>query len=150
MPPPPSSKAWAFFKRNTDSKIKCKLCECELVYTGGTSNMFNHLKLKHSSERIFSCARLVVSKLRNRLSSSLVDQIIFLSKNYVPEQKTDDWFKYQIVFFCMFSCVIGVGIDKWLTCVCYVYKCTWNLVIILLSVIDLLPMYDRKSFYTTS
>ena len=102
------------------------------------------------SERIFSCAGLVVSKLRNRLSSSLVDQIIFLSKNYVPEQKTDDWFKYQIVFFCMFSCVIGVGIDKWLTCVCYVYKCTWNLVIILLSVIDLLPMYDRKSFYTTS
>ena len=42
------------------------------------------------SERIFSSAGLVVSKLRNRLSLSLVDQIIFLSKNYVPEQKTDD------------------------------------------------------------
>ena len=42
------------------------------------------------SERIFSCAELVVSKLRNRLSSSLVDQIIFLNKNYLPEQKTDD------------------------------------------------------------
>jgi hypothetical protein len=42
------------------------------------------------SERIFSRTGLVVSKLRSRLSSSLVDQIIFLSKNYLPEQKTDD------------------------------------------------------------
>lgn len=49
--PPPSSKAWSFFKRNADSKIvKCKLCEMELVYTGGTSNMLNHLKLKHPND----------------------------------------------------------------------------------------------------
>jgi hypothetical protein len=37
-------------KINADSKVKCKLCECELVYTGGTSNMLNHIKLKHPSD----------------------------------------------------------------------------------------------------
>jgi hypothetical protein len=37
------------------------------------------------SERIFSSAGLIVTKLRNRLSSSCIDQIIFLSKNSVPQ-----------------------------------------------------------------
>ena len=32
------------------------------------------------SERIFSAAGLIVTKLRNRLSSSCIDQIIFLNK----------------------------------------------------------------------
>lgn len=41
------------------------------------------------SERIFSCAGLIVTKLRNRLSSSVIDQIIFLNKNYVPEEKCE-------------------------------------------------------------
>ena len=35
------------------------------------------------SERIFSAAGLLVNKLRNRLSSALVDKIIFLNKNKV-------------------------------------------------------------------
>lgn len=139
--PPPQSKAWSYFKRDVESKIvKCKLCNLEMTYTGGTSNMLNHLKLKHSSdypyeetelslykrercdpnvnplkwwkensikyprlsvlarqylsipgtsvpsERIFSATGLLVNKLRNRLSSSVVDHVIFLNKNYVPEQ----------------------------------------------------------------
>ena len=33
------------------------------------------------SERIFSTAGVVINKLRNRLSASVVDQIIFLNKN---------------------------------------------------------------------
>jgi len=37
------------------------------------------------SERIFSAAGLIVTKLRNRLSSSCIDQIIFLNKNSVPQ-----------------------------------------------------------------
>ena len=50
--PPPQSKAWSYFKRDMESKIvKCKLCNLEMTYTGGTSNMFNHLKLKHSNLR---------------------------------------------------------------------------------------------------
>jgi hypothetical protein len=36
-------------------------------------------------ERIFSAAGLIVTKLRNRLSSSCIDQIIFLNKNSVPQ-----------------------------------------------------------------
>ena len=38
------------------------------------------------SERILSATGLLVNKLRNRLSSSVVDHVIFLNKNYVPEQ----------------------------------------------------------------
>ena len=35
------------------------------------------------SERIFSAAGLLINKLRNRLSSDIVDKIIFLNKNHV-------------------------------------------------------------------
>ena len=49
--PPPQSKAWSYFKRDVESKNgKCKLCNLEMTYTEGTSNMLNHLKLKHSSD----------------------------------------------------------------------------------------------------
>jgi hypothetical protein len=133
--PPRQSKVWSDFKQDVESKIvKCKLCNLEMTYTGGTSNMLNHLKLKHSSdisgwfmhercdpnvnpwkwwkensikyprlsvlarqylsilttsvpsECIFSATGLLVNKLRNRLSSTVVDHVIFLNKNYVPEQ----------------------------------------------------------------
>ena len=46
----PTSKAWNYFKRTANSKtVKCKLCETELTYTGGTTNMLNHLRLKHNT-----------------------------------------------------------------------------------------------------
>jgi hypothetical protein len=41
------------------------------------------------SERIFSAAGLIVTKLRNR-SSSCIDQIIFLNKNSVPQWPKDN------------------------------------------------------------
>ena len=41
-------------------------------------------------ERIFSAAGLLINKLRNRLSSDIVDSIIFLNKNSIPQDiKTD-------------------------------------------------------------
>jgi len=42
-----------------------------------------------SSERIFSSAGLLINKLRNRLSSDLVDNIIFLNKNKISRQHSD-------------------------------------------------------------
>ena len=48
--PPPQSKAWPYFKRDVEEIVKCKLCNLEMTYTGGTSNMLNHLKLKHLSD----------------------------------------------------------------------------------------------------
>jgi hypothetical protein len=42
------------------------------------------------SERVFSSAGLVVSKLRNRLTSDLVDTIIFLNKNCKSMPIADD------------------------------------------------------------
>ena len=37
------------------------------------------------SERIFSAAGLLINKLRSRLSSDIVDSIIFLNKNKIPK-----------------------------------------------------------------
>ena len=49
--PPPKSNAWKYFKRAADEKtIKCTLCSCVLTYTGGTTNMLNHIRLKHPPE----------------------------------------------------------------------------------------------------
>ena len=49
--PPATSKAWRYFKCTADSKsVKCKLCDAELTYTGGTSNMLNHLRLEQEHE----------------------------------------------------------------------------------------------------
>ena len=41
------------------------------------------------SERVFSTAGILVSKLRNRLSPVLVDNIIFLNKNTFPLSASD-------------------------------------------------------------
>lgn len=42
----PPSKAWSFFKRSNDDKnVKCKLCDFDLVYMGGASNVLNHIRL---------------------------------------------------------------------------------------------------------
>ena len=61
--PPPQSKAWSYFKRDVESKIvKCKLCNLEMTYTGGTSNMLNHLKLKHSSDAPYEETELSLYK----------------------------------------------------------------------------------------
>ena len=42
------------------------------------------------SERIFSDADLLINKLRNRLSSDIVDNIIFLNKNSIPRDMKKD------------------------------------------------------------
>ena len=42
------------------------------------------------SERIFSAAGLLINKLKNRLSSDIVDSIIFLNKNSIPRDIKKD------------------------------------------------------------
>ena len=42
------------------------------------------------SERIFSAAGLLINKLRNRLSSDIVDNIIFLNKNSIAQDIKKD------------------------------------------------------------
>ena len=52
-----TSKVWDFFELNNIlengkkiRKTSCKLCDgLLLAYSGGTSNLHNHLKAKHSS-----------------------------------------------------------------------------------------------------
>ena len=49
--PPATSFVWKYFKRCADdNKVKCSLCGNELSWTGGTSNMRNHIRLKHPVE----------------------------------------------------------------------------------------------------
>ena len=42
------------------------------------------------SERIFSAAGLLIYKLRNRLSRVIIDSIIFLNKNSIPQDINKD------------------------------------------------------------
>ena len=42
------------------------------------------------SERIFTAAVLLINKLRNRLSSDIVDSIIFLKANSIPQDIKKD------------------------------------------------------------
>ena len=45
-----SSIVWKYFDEpNEDRKVLCKLCETKLSFVGGTSVMYNHLKVKHPS-----------------------------------------------------------------------------------------------------
>ncbi|XP_053387152.1 E3 SUMO-protein ligase ZBED1-like [Mercenaria mercenaria] len=48
--PPTTSDVWKYFTRANDRKsAKCNLCETTLAYSGGTSNLRNHLNGKHPS-----------------------------------------------------------------------------------------------------
>ena len=82
--PPPQSKTWSYFKRDVESEIvKCKLCNLEMTYTGGTSNILNRLKLKHLSdisgwfmpEKQPSVAEFANSLRSRKLSSSQNEHI---------------------------------------------------------------------------
>ena len=45
--PPATSFVWKYLKPCADdNKVKCSLCGNELCWTGGTSNMRNHIQLK--------------------------------------------------------------------------------------------------------
>jgi len=49
--PPIKSAVWSYFQRSSDGKtVKCTLCEMELTFCGGTTNMHNHIRLKHPSD----------------------------------------------------------------------------------------------------
>jgi hypothetical protein len=47
------------------------------------------MKSNVPSERIFSSAGLIVTKLRNRLSFEVVDQILFLNKNKIKVPRNE-------------------------------------------------------------
>ena len=92
--PPPTSKAWNYFKRTTDSiTVKCKLCETELTYTGGTTNMLNHLRLKHNTgiehentpQKQPSMAEFVRSPRSRHLSGTKAEEITRAVVNMVVQ-----------------------------------------------------------------
>jgi hypothetical protein len=72
----PDTDSLAWWKDNSDTYSRFSVLARRYLAVPSTSV---------PSERIFSAAGLIVTKLRNRLSSSGIDQVIFLSKNSVPQ-----------------------------------------------------------------
>ena len=72
----PGTESLAWWKDNSDKYSKLSVLVRRYLAVPSTSV---------PSERIFPAAGLNVTKLRNRLSSSCIDQIIFLNKNSVPQ-----------------------------------------------------------------
>ena len=92
--PPAKSSAWKYFKRSSDDKtVKCMLCSTELTYTGRTSNMLNHMRIKHQSEnkttidnqnnmkRCVNSPRKISASQSERITQAIADMIV---KDYVP------------------------------------------------------------------
>ena len=72
----PDTDSLAWWKDNSDTYSRFSVLARRYLAVPSTSV---------PSERIFSAAGWIVTKLRNRLSSSCIDQIIFLNKNSVPQ-----------------------------------------------------------------
>ncbi|XP_060605586.1 zinc finger BED domain-containing protein 4-like [Ruditapes philippinarum] len=93
--PPAKSNAWKYFKRCADSKtVKCTLCSCEMTYTGGTTNMLNHLRLKHPSENKISDTQKqhsmdIFVNTKNKITETQSEKITqaianMIVKDYIP------------------------------------------------------------------
>ena len=103
--PPQKSAVWNYFKRSFNGNtVKCSslsdLVKSPLKWWADRETKYPRLSViaKHvlavsaksvPSERIFSSAGLIVTKLRNRLSSEVVDQIIFLNKNKIKVPRNE-------------------------------------------------------------
>ena len=93
--PPSKSNTWKYFKRSADDKtVKCTLCSSEMTYTGGTTNMLNHLRLKHLSEQkpsnndkqfsmdsFVNSPKKLSSSQSEKITQAIADMII---KDYIP------------------------------------------------------------------
>jgi hypothetical protein len=47
-----TSLVWEHFMQVGEKKVKCKHCDKELVYLGGTSNLRDHVGAKHPEKEI--------------------------------------------------------------------------------------------------
>lgn len=47
---PLKSKAWKYFVKEKNNMVVCNFCKKKLKFSNNTSNMFQHLKLKHAAE----------------------------------------------------------------------------------------------------
>jgi hypothetical protein len=72
----PDTDSLVWWKDNSDKYSRLSVLARRYLAVPSTS---------FQSERIFSAAGLIVTKLRNRLSSSCIDQIISLNENSVPQ-----------------------------------------------------------------
>jgi hypothetical protein len=49
--PPQKSAVWYHFKQSLNGNtVKCTLCDVQLRFCRGTTNLINHVKLKHPAE----------------------------------------------------------------------------------------------------
>ena len=65
------SKCWTYFKKESDFKSICSLCDITINTSGNTSNCWNHLENKHYTQYI-----ALKGKKKNYFSFSYINQII--------------------------------------------------------------------------
>ncbi len=90
----PKSAVWTNFKRSADGKtVKCQLCEIELTFCGGTTNLHNHLRSRHPSDsQTDATSQLSVSGFMNsprKLNPKSCEEITkaiteMIVKDYLP------------------------------------------------------------------
>ena len=83
------SDVWKFYEKK-EGKAKCLLCTKELIYSGGTSNLRDHLNRMHQNEyhplksaqvtidRAFTTVRSTCSEARSKRISELIVEMIAL------------------------------------------------------------------------
>ena len=89
-PKNPRSDAWRYFKKVTDSQVKCSFCEAVLSYsssTRSTKGMLDHLKAKHALEKVDD-KRSVKEKFGARLFQPRVDFALNQTKFSKEKQET--------------------------------------------------------------
>ncbi|CAG2202961.1 unnamed protein product [Mytilus edulis] len=93
--PPPKSAVWSYFKRLLNGNtVKCTLCDTELKYCGGTTNMINHIRLKHPAEgpaespvkqssiqSFINSPRKLNSDTKEKITLAIAEMVV---KDYLP------------------------------------------------------------------
>lgn len=64
------SEVWKYFIKLEDHHVKCKICKSMLKYNKSTSNMWNHLKGKHTLVTAVTKSTLAISEMNPQPGTS--------------------------------------------------------------------------------
>lgn len=71
--PPLKSEVWKHFTKENATEVKCRVCGKNLRFCNNTSNMMQHLKLKHSKDaETLKVSRTI--RLKNKFSKTFLNR----------------------------------------------------------------------------
>ena len=93
--PPQKSAVWNYFKQSLNGNtVKCTLCNAQLTFCGSTTNLINHVKLKHPAESpaespvkqsslksFVDLPKKVNSNLKEKITTAIAEMVV---KDYLP------------------------------------------------------------------